>query len=152
MPVTVTICGVDQVADVNTSELTFACASPGADDVTAIVADVTPGQSHARIVANFRSTRNQKLTKGIVVGILLSLLVGAPLLAIDISPVLAIIPAALVALTSLFVSWRGYERLVSRAQVAIEQALDRLEFADPKQPTTAQVLLDALLGPPRPPR
>ncbi len=123
-----------------------------ADDVTAIVADVAPGQSHARIVANFRSTRNQKLTKGFLVGLLLSLIVGAPLASIDINPVLAIAPAALVALTSLFVSWRGYERLVSRAQVAIEQALDRLEFADTKQPTTAQVLLDALLGPPRPPR
>ena len=123
-----------------------------ADDVTAIVADVAPGQSHARIVANFRSTRNQKLTKGVLVGLLLALIVGTPLASIDINPVLAVIPAALVALTSLFVSWRSYERLVSRAQVAIEQALDRLEFADTKQPTTAQVLLDALLGPPRPPR
>ena len=123
-----------------------------ADDVTAIVADVAPGQSHARIVANFRSTRNQKLTKGFLVGFLLSLIVGAPLAAIDINPVLALLPAAAVALGSLFVSWRSYERLVSRAQVAIEQALDRLEFADTKQPTTAQVLLDALLGPPRPPR
>jgi hypothetical protein len=123
-----------------------------ADDVTAIVADVAPGQAHARIVANFRSTRNQKLTKGFVVGLLLSLIVGAPLAAIDINPMLALVPAALVALASLFVSWRSYLHLVSRAQVAIEQALDRLEFADTKQPTTAQVLLDALLGPPRPPR
>ena len=123
-----------------------------ADDVTAIVADVSPGQSHARIVANFRSTRNQKLAKGAAVGVLLALIVGAPLAAIFDNPEIAVIPAALVALTSLFVSWRGYERLVSRAQVAIEQALDRLEFADTKQPTTAQVLLDALLGPPRPPR
>jgi hypothetical protein len=123
-----------------------------ADDVTAIVADVTPGQSHTRIVANFRSTRNQKLTKGFLVGVLLSLIVGAPLASININPVLAMLPAVLVALTSLFVSWRGYERLVSRAQVSIEQALDRLEFADSKQPTTAQVLLDALLGPPRPPK
>lgn len=123
-----------------------------ADDVTAIVADVAPGQSHARIVANFRSTRNQKLTKGFLVGLLLSLIVGAPLAAIDINPLLALLPAAAVALGSLFVSWRSYGHLVSRAQVAIEQALDRLEFADPKRPTTAQVLLDALLGPPRPPR
>jgi hypothetical protein len=123
-----------------------------ADDVTAIVADVAPGQSHARIVANFRSTRNQKLTKGGIIGFLLAVIVGAPLAAIFENPEVAVIPAALVALTTLFVSWRGYERLVSRAQVAIEQALDRLEFADTKQATTAQVLLDALLGPPRPPR
>jgi hypothetical protein len=123
-----------------------------ADDVTAIVADVAPGHAHARIVANFRSTRNQKLTKGGIIGFVLALVVGAPLAAIFENPEVAIIPAALVALTTLFVSWRGYERLVSRAQVAIEQALDRLEFADPKQATTAQVLLDALLGPPRPPR
>jgi hypothetical protein len=37
MPVTVTVWGVDQFPDVNTSEPTFACASPGADDETAIV-------------------------------------------------------------------------------------------------------------------
>ncbi|HEV8409847.1 MAG TPA: hypothetical protein VGQ30_05015 [Gemmatimonadaceae bacterium] len=123
-----------------------------ADDVTAIVADVSPAHAHARIVANFRSTRNQKLTQGISVALLLSLLVGAPLAAINISLAVAVLLASAVGLTSLFVSWRNYNRLVSRAQVAIEQALDRLEFADTKQPTTAQVLLDALLGPPRPPR
>ncbi len=123
-----------------------------ADDVTAIVADVGPGQSHVRIVAGYRSTRNQKLTKGVLVGFLLALVTGGPLLAIDINPVIAVIPPVIVALVTLFVTWSGYERLVSRAQVAIEQALDRLEFADTKQPTTAQVLLDALIGPPRPPK
>jgi hypothetical protein len=123
-----------------------------ADDVTAIVADVSPAHAHARIVANFRSTRNQKLTQGISVALLLSLLVGAPLAAINVGLALAVLLASAVGLTSLFVSWRNYNRLVARAQVAIEQALDRLEFADTKQPTTAQVLLDALLGPPRPPR
>jgi hypothetical protein len=120
--------------------------------VTAIVADVSPAHAHARIVANFRSTRNQKLTQGISVALLLSLLVGAPLAAINVGLALAVLLASAVGLTSLFVSWRNYNRLVARAQVAIEQALDRLEFADTKQPTTAQVLLDALLGPPRPPR
>ena len=34
----------------------------------------------------------------------------------------------------------------------MEQALDRLEFADAKPATPAQALLDAFIGPPRPPR
>jgi hypothetical protein len=71
---------------------------------------------------------------------------------IGVSPVLAAIPAALAAMLALFVTRRQYRQLVSRAQVSLEQALDRLEFADAKLVTTAQVLLDAILGPPRPPK
>jgi hypothetical protein len=123
-----------------------------ANSVTAIVADVAPGQSHARIVADFRATRNQRVTKGLVLTLLLTLLVGTPLLAIGIAPLVAAIPAVLVAGVTMFFTWSGYHHLVSRAQVTLEQALDRLEFADTKPVTTAQVLLDALIGPPRPPR
>jgi hypothetical protein len=80
------------------------------------------------------------------------LLMTAPLIAIGVSPALAAIPAALAAMLALFITRRQYRQLVSRAQVSLEQALDRLEFADAKPATTAQVLLDAFIGPPRPPR
>ena len=122
------------------------------NSVTAIAADVAPGQSHVRIVADFRSTRNQRVAKGLTLTLLLTLLVGAPLLALSIPPLLATIPAVLAGAVTMYLAWSRYNHLVARAQVALEQALDRLEFASDKPATTAQVLLDAIIGPPRPPR
>lgn len=123
-----------------------------ASDVTAIVAEVAPGQSHARIVADFRATRSHRATTGFALSLLFALLVAAPLLAIGIPPLFPAIGAAL-AISITFLVTRGkYNRLVSRAQVALEQALDRLEFASDKPATTAQVLLDAIIGPARPPK
>lgn len=121
-----------------------------AESVTAIVADVTTGQSHARVVADFRATRNERVLRGVLYTIVFTLAVWAPLVAINVAPALAVIPALLVATGSAYYHWSKYKRLVSRAQVALEQALDRLEFASDKPATTAQVLLDAILGPQRP--
>jgi hypothetical protein len=122
-----------------------------ANDVSAIVAAVGPNKAHARIVADFSVTRSQRATTGTALAFAM-LLITAPLIVIGVSPVLAAIPAALAAMLALFVTRRQYRQLVSRAQVSLEQALDRLEFADAKLVTTAQVLLDAILGPPRPPK
>jgi hypothetical protein len=123
-----------------------------ASSVTAIVADVAPGQSHVRVVADFRSTRNERVVRGLVYTVVLTLLIWAPLVAININPLLAAIPAVLTAAATMFFHWRKYTHLVGRAQVALEQALDRLEFASDKPATAAQVLLDAIIGPPRPPK
>ncbi|MFI5232016.1 MAG: hypothetical protein ACHQSE_05825 [Gemmatimonadales bacterium] len=120
--------------------------------VTAIVADVAPGQSHVRVVADFRSTRNERVVKALLYTLLATLFVGAPLLAIGIAPLLAVAPAVIAGAATTYFSWRKYTHLVDRAQVALEQALDRLEFASDKPATTAQVLLDAIIGPPRPPK
>lgn len=122
-----------------------------ANDVSAIVAAVGPNKAHARIVADFSVTRSRRATTGTALAFAM-LLITAPLIVIGVSPVLAAIPAALAAMLALFVTRRQYRQLVSRAQVSLEQALDRLEFADAKLVTTAQVLLDAILGPPRPPK
>ena len=122
-----------------------------ANDVSAIVAAVGPNRAHARIVADFSVARSRRATSGAALAFAM-LLITAPLIAIGVSPVLAAIPSALAAVLALFITRRQYRQLVSRAQVSLEQALDRLEFADAKPATTAQVLLDAFIGPPRPPR
>jgi hypothetical protein len=122
-----------------------------ANDVSAIVAAVGPNRAHARIVADFSVARSQRATSGAALAFAM-LLMTAPLIAIGVSPALAAIPAALAAMLALFITRRQYRQLVSRAQVSLEQALDRLEFADAKPATTAQVLLDAFIGPSRPPR
>ncbi len=123
-----------------------------ANSVTAIVADVAPGQSHVRVVADFRGTRNERVFKGVLWALLATLFVGAPLFAIQIPPALAAGAALIAGAATMFFSWRKYTHLVDRAQVSLEQALDRLEFASNKPATTAQVLLDAIIGPPRPPK
>jgi len=122
-----------------------------AGDVSAIAAAVAPDKAHVRIVADFTATRSQRAATG--AGLAVVLLLGAlPLMAIGIAPALASAPAALAALLALFVTRRLYRQLVARAQVALEQALDRLEFGDAKPPSTAQVLLDAFIGPPKLPK
>jgi hypothetical protein len=119
-----------------------------ANDVSAIVAAVGPGRAHARIVADFSVARSQRATTGTAIAIVM-LLMALPLMAIGVSSTLAVIPGTLAAMLSLFITRRQYRQLVSRAQIALEQALDRLEFGDAKPPTTAQVLLDAIVGTPR---
>jgi hypothetical protein len=121
-------------------------------DVTAIVAEVASGQSHVRIVADFRATRDRRATTGLGLSLLFALVVGSPLLAIGIAPLYAATAAALAAAITLLATRSKYNHLIARAQVALEQALDRLEFGDAKPATTAQVLLDAIIGPPRPPK
>jgi hypothetical protein len=123
-----------------------------ADHVTAIVAEVAPGQSHARVVADFRSTRSRRAMTATLLTLLFAVLITAPLLAIGIPPLLAGILGTVVPAAGLLVTRSRYHHLVARAQVAMEQALDRLEFGDAKPPTTAQVLLDAFIRPPRPPK
>jgi hypothetical protein len=123
-----------------------------ASSVTAIVADVAPGQSHVRVVADFRPARSERTFKGLLYTGLATLFVGTPLIAIGIAPLLAAIPAVLAGGGALYLAWSKYRRLIDRAQVALEQALDRLEFAGDKPATTAQALLDAIIGPPRPPK
>ncbi|MFI5246682.1 MAG: hypothetical protein ACHQQR_15720 [Gemmatimonadales bacterium] len=122
-----------------------------ANEVSAIVAPVGSDKAHARIVADFSVTRGRRATSGAAIACTM-LLLTVPLIVIGVSPALAAIPAGLAALLALFVTRRLYRELVSRAQVALEQALDRLEFAGAKPATTAQALLDAFIGPPRPPR
>jgi hypothetical protein len=122
-----------------------------ASGVSAIVAEVSPGQSHVRVVADFTSARNQRAVRAVAVALLFSVMIAAPLLSIGIPPLFAAIFGTVVPVAALFVARSRYHHLVARAQVALEQALDRLEFGDAKPVTTAQVLRDALLGPPRPP-
>lgn len=122
-----------------------------AESVTAIVSDVAPGQSHARIVADFRAARRQRGTSALMFSVLLGALATGSLVAMNIPPLLAAL-VGVVPFTALLVARSRYRHLIARAQVALEQALDRLEFASDKPATTAQVLLDAIIGPPRPPK
>ena len=80
------------------------------------------------------------------------LMAGVPLVVIGVAAELAAIPPLLGASAVLYVTRRQYRRLLARAQVALEQALDRLEFGEARPATGAQVLLEKLTALPRLPR
>lgn len=124
-----------------------------ATDVTAIVSAVEPGRVHVRLSADFSETRGRRVS-GASFGSLAILVAGAPLLALVIAPILGMAPILglippVVATATIVMATRGaYQKMLARAQVALEQALDRLEFAPPPAPSTVKALIDAI-APPR---
>ena len=122
-----------------------------ANDVSAIVSPVGTDRAHVRIVADFTVTQRQRAAAGASATVAM-LITGAPLVVIGVALPLAAIPPLLLGSLAVWVTRRQYRALVARAQVALEQALDRLEFGEPQPASPAQALLDALVRPPRLPR
>jgi hypothetical protein len=123
-----------------------------AGSVTAIVADIAPGKSHVRVVADFSDARAQRSLRAVLIAALIGLISLGPLLAINVPLILAGIAGAVAPAVALLLSRSRYRQMVARAHVALEQALDRLEFGDTRPPTTAQVLLESFIGTPRKPK
>jgi hypothetical protein len=120
-------------------------------DVSGIAAAAGPDRTHVRLVANFGEVRSQRLWTGISLAVV-ALLTGAPLLAMGVPLLLAALPPLFLAPFVLFLTRRQYRATVRRAQVALEQALDRLEFGEQRPASAAQAFLDALVAPPRLPK
>lgn len=118
-----------------------------ATDVSAGVAAVDGTRVHVRLVANFGDVRTRRLEMASLAALAL-LLTAAPLFAIDVTPALAILLPVLTASVVLTVARRQYQRMLARAQVALEQVLDKLEYGQ-SRPSPARALLDAIAGPPR---
>jgi hypothetical protein len=123
-----------------------------ADSVSAIVAPVSGAKAHARVVADYSVARRRRGTSALLAATIVFAAIAVPLMAIGIAPALVAIPALLAPAAILAAAHYRFRQLIERAHVTLEQVLDRLEFAEAKPATTAQVLLDALLGPPRPPQ
>lgn len=122
-----------------------------ANDVSAIVAPAGADRVHVRIVADFSATQGQRAAAAGVASAVM-LMAGVPLVVIGVAAALAAIPPLLGASAVIYVTRRQYRRLLARAQVALEQALDRLEFGEARPATGAQVLLEKLTALPRLPR
>jgi len=118
-----------------------------ATDVIASVSAVDQGRVHVRLSADFSEARGRRIT-GAGFGALAMLITGAPLLVIGVAPVLAAIPPLVLAATTVVVTRSQYQKLLARAQVALEQALDRLEFAPAPSAHPVKALFDAI-APPR---
>jgi hypothetical protein len=107
-------------------------------EVHAVVATVEGRQTVTRLIARFDDARQQRAT-GALVAVFAGLVVGVPgfWLALGanlpIAAALSLVPALGVPMLALSLVRRGYRRLLTRAQVALEQALDRLEYGDGSQ-------------------
>lgn len=111
-----------------------------ADEVSATVVGAEGGRTYVNVAATLESRRvraAQRAALGVIAG------VGgaAALVAMSVFAPLAIGAGAVVAGGSAWLTRRGYRRDAHAAQLAIEQALDRLEFGETKRRT----LLDQFL-------
>ena len=106
-----------------------------ATDVHGVVAAAGGGRTHVRLVANFSTTRGQRVTAAIVASVA-GVLVGVPLFwmamnaNLPLAAVLALVPALAVPMAAISLVRRQYRVLLARAKVSLEQALDKLEYGD----------------------
>jgi hypothetical protein len=122
----------------------------GATDVTASAAAVDSTRVHVRVAANFAETRARRLELA-AVSVIALFITGAPLLAIGVAPAVAVLPPIFLAGAAYALIRRQYRQFLARAQVALEQVLDRLQYG-PAKPSAAQALLDVIVGSPRQPK
>jgi hypothetical protein len=113
-----------------------------ADEVSATVIQVEPTRVHIRIETSTFARRSNATRNGFL-GAGFALAATAALIAMNVFAPLAVGVGAAVAFGSLAIARRNYRRDAAAAQLAIEQALDRAEFGEPKKRT----LLDQLLLP-----
>jgi hypothetical protein len=111
-----------------------------ADEVSASVVQVEPGKVHVHIEATLGDRRAAALRNGLI-GVAGGVALGTVLLALSVFAPIAIAAAAIVGVSAPVAVRRAYRKDAGGAQLAIEQALDRLEFGEPRKRT----LIDQLL-------
>lgn len=115
-----------------------------ADEVSATVIQVEPARVHVRIEATLVQRRTAA-ARNAVISALAGFATTAVLLVLSVFASLAAATGAVIALGGMWMAQRNYRRDAGGAHLAIEQALDRLEFGEPRK----QGLIDRLLIPDR---
>jgi hypothetical protein len=106
-----------------------------ASEVHAIVAAVEGKRSHVRILARFDDTRGTR-ANGALTAAGVGALVGVPafFMAMQANLLLAaglsLVPALVLPLTAIALTRGAYRKFMQRANVSLEQALDRLEYGE----------------------
>ncbi|HVZ48819.1 MAG TPA: hypothetical protein VG916_08555 [Gemmatimonadaceae bacterium] len=106
-----------------------------ATEVRVVVVAVEGNRSHVRLVADYSGTRAQRATAALI-GAGAGIVVGVPAFwlatssGLMIAAALSLVPALVVPALAVSLVRRAFRRLMTRAQVALEQALDRLEYTD----------------------
>ena len=118
-----------------------------------IVADVAAGTVTCARRRRLPGTRTPARDERRGVALLVTLFVGAPLLAISIPPSLAAIPALLAGAAHDVLHLAASTRTSSTARRSRSNRRSTASSSRAtSRATTAQVLLDAIIGPPRPPK
>lgn len=120
-----------------------------ASDVGAIVSSMDASHSHVRLVADYSAARARRIGSAASV-VAVGLIAGGVLLALGFFAPVAAIPPVAAGLVTFFAARRQHRAHLARGQVALEQALDRLEFGDRAPGSAAAALLDAFVGPRKP--
>jgi hypothetical protein len=103
-----------------------------ADEVSAVVVPAESGRTHVRIEATLHA-RRVSAAQTTVIGMFSGLLVGSAISFFSaIAPLAVGAGIALAAMTA-WSARRSYQRDARFAQLAIEQALDRVEFGEPRK-------------------
>ena len=122
-----------------------------ASEVSAVVAAVDERRVHVRITAGLGGARAAR-AQGAIAAAVAGLLVGVPAFwmaaneGLPLLGLVALVPALVLPLSAIALARRQFRRLGARAQVAIEQALDRLEFGEARPRSAGEALFDALTG------
>ncbi len=107
----------------------------GATDVHAMVADSEPKRSHVRIIARLDDARSTRARVAAGFGFV-GVAIGLPLFwtaadsALWVGAALSLIPALALPMVAVSFARRQFRAAMQRAQVALEQALDGLEYGD----------------------
>lgn len=106
-----------------------------ATDVTGVVAAVEGQRSHVRLVANFETARGQRAAAALST-VAVGLLIGIPSFwlatnaNLPLAALVALVPALALPAAAIALARRQFRALMNRAQVSLEQALDRIEHGD----------------------
>jgi len=117
-----------------------------ATDVSATVVSVDGGRSLVAITADL-SSRRASLMGGAAASVVFGAAATGVLAALSFMALIAAAPVAIVAPLSIYVAQRAMASSLERAQVAIEQVLDRLECQsyEPHPPSLLQRVIDSAL-------
>ena len=114
-----------------------------AQEVAATIVAVDGERALVRLEASLTNVRNERMTAGaVVIGV--GAAFSATAVVLGIAPIIAALPVAVAAIIGWAVA-RGHRKSVIRAQLALEQVLDRLERRETARPS----LLDAFGPEPR---
>lgn len=106
-----------------------------ATEVRAVVSAADASQTQVMLAADFSGARGQRAVAAIATAAT-GVIVGVPLLirALDAgltaAAVLSLVPALALPVGAFAIARQGFRALLARGSVALEQALDRLEFGD----------------------
>ena len=114
-----------------------------ADDVSATVLPVDERRSLVRLEADLSNVRTGRLA-GASATAAVGTLAGGALLALGFFPLAAVAPVALGVAGGYGIA-RSHRGVASRAQLALEQVLDRIETREPRQPHVIGSAIEALV-------